>query len=188
MKYSKVFVTNITQDTNTDMGYGVWLHHVICDCKFENGETEKQAYRIFSKKEYVNVITKGYFEVEEFDSWAKVCALLNIDDDFHMCDIYDISEQGVFLESWNTLVPIADFEDIKNLILNDAFDITDFKLVEIPHPHCFCFFNAKTSQSFDVAKFWDDKWQFSYTSSTEKGFMSMKAETISEAVNNYEEF
>lgn len=65
MKCVKVFVTNITQDTNTDMGYGVWLHHVICDCTIENGETEEQAYRIFSKKEYDDVINKGYFEIED---------------------------------------------------------------------------------------------------------------------------
>lgn len=63
----KVFVTNISKDINTDMGYGVWLHHVICDCTIENGETEVQAYRIFSKKEYDDVISKGYYEVNDDD-------------------------------------------------------------------------------------------------------------------------
>lgn len=61
----KVLVTNISKDINTDMGYGVWLHHVICDCTIENGETEVQAYRIFSKKEYDDVISKGYYEVND---------------------------------------------------------------------------------------------------------------------------
>lgn len=65
MKCAKVFVTNITQDTNTNMGYGVWLHHVICDCTIKNGETEEQSYKIFSEKEYDDVINKGYFEVED---------------------------------------------------------------------------------------------------------------------------
>lgn len=61
----KVLVTNISKDINTEMGYGVWLHHVICDCTYENGETEVQAYRIFSKKEYDDVISKGYYEVND---------------------------------------------------------------------------------------------------------------------------
>ena len=61
---TKVFVSNITQDINTDMGFGVWLHHVICDCTIANGKTEKQASRIFSRKEYDDVITKGYYKIE----------------------------------------------------------------------------------------------------------------------------
>lgn len=61
----KVLVTNISRDINTDMGYGVWLHHVVCDCTIENGETEEQVYRIFSKKEYDDVISKGYYEVDD---------------------------------------------------------------------------------------------------------------------------
>lgn len=65
MKYDKVYVTNITSDKNTNMGYGVWLHHVICDCTVENGETEKQVYRIFSRQEYDDVINHGYYEVED---------------------------------------------------------------------------------------------------------------------------
>ena len=64
-KKTKVFVTNITEDTKTDMGYGVFLHHVICDCTIENGDTEKQAYRIFSKKEYNDVKKKGYYEIDD---------------------------------------------------------------------------------------------------------------------------
>jgi len=60
----RVLVSNITKDTNTDMGYGVWLHHVICDCTYENGITDKQAYRIFSYREYDDVISKGYYEYE----------------------------------------------------------------------------------------------------------------------------
>lgn len=65
MNYEKVFVTNITKDTNIDMGCGVWLHHVICDEVIENGKTEKQVYRIFSNKEYEDVINKGYYEIED---------------------------------------------------------------------------------------------------------------------------
>lgn len=65
MKCAKVYVTNITQNTNMNMGYGVWLHHVICDCTIKNGETEEQSCKIFSEKEYDDVINKGYFEIED---------------------------------------------------------------------------------------------------------------------------
>lgn len=69
---TKVYVSNITKDINTDMGYGVFLHHVVCDCTIENGETEKQAYRIFSKKEYEDVMTKGYYEIVVEDDNAVI--------------------------------------------------------------------------------------------------------------------
>lgn len=121
------------------------------------------------------------------DKIDQINKILHIGKNFHMCDVSDVSEKGVFLKSWNTLVPITDFEAIKKLIFDDTFDITGFELYEIPHPQCFCFYNATRKQSFDVAKFWDDKWQFSYTACSNKGFMSMKAESISEAVNKYED-
>lgn len=60
-------MTNITKDTIEDMGYDIFCHHVICDCTIENGETEKQVDRIFSKKEYEDVINKGYYEVENYE-------------------------------------------------------------------------------------------------------------------------
>lgn len=66
-KKTKVFVTNITKDTNTDMEYGILLHHIVCDCAIENGETEKQAYRILSEKEYDNALKKGYYEINAYD-------------------------------------------------------------------------------------------------------------------------
>ena len=67
-KTVKVFVTNITKDTNTHMGNGVWLHHVVCDCTIEGGQTEEQAYRIFVPQEYEDVMAKGYYEIPACDS------------------------------------------------------------------------------------------------------------------------
>ena len=78
MKHTKVFVTNITKDINTDIGYGVWLHHVVSDCTTENGLTEIQTYRIFSKKEYEDVINKGYYEIEDNDLKYKKKKILNV--------------------------------------------------------------------------------------------------------------
>ena len=68
MKYAKVLVTNITKNSNTDMGYGIKLHHVVCDCTVEGGKTEKQAYRIFSNQEYESVIANGYYEIPDYGS------------------------------------------------------------------------------------------------------------------------
>ena len=62
----KVFVTNITKDINYDMGFGIFLHHVICDVRIDNGEKESQVYRIFSKKGYEDVINKGFYMIETY--------------------------------------------------------------------------------------------------------------------------
>ncbi|MBO5435641.1 hypothetical protein J6A31_07595 [bacterium] len=62
MSREKVFVTNITKDKLKHMSDDIWLHEVICDCTSENGITEKQTCRIFSYKEYEDVMTKGYYE------------------------------------------------------------------------------------------------------------------------------
>ena len=66
-----VFVTNITKDENTyvgtHMGHEIWLHHVVCDCTVPGGETEKQVYRIFTPEEYADVMSKGYYQIPEYD-------------------------------------------------------------------------------------------------------------------------
>ena len=48
------------------MGFGIFLHHVICDVRIDNGEKESQVYRIFSKKEYEDVINKGFYMIETY--------------------------------------------------------------------------------------------------------------------------
>ena len=55
-----------TKDINYDMGFGIFLHHVICDVRIDNGEKESQVYRIFSKKEYEDVINKGFYMIETY--------------------------------------------------------------------------------------------------------------------------
>lgn len=62
---TKVFVTNITSDKEKNIIEGIFLHEVICDCTVENGTTEHQTTRIFSYREYDDVIKKGYFEIED---------------------------------------------------------------------------------------------------------------------------
>lgn len=67
MKYVKVLVTNITKDSIVDTECNVKLHHVVCDCTGEGGETEKQVHRIFSNQEYESVMSNGYYEVPDCD-------------------------------------------------------------------------------------------------------------------------
>lgn len=69
-KFAKVFVTNITKDENTYMcttqkGEEIWLHHVVCDCTIEGGETERQVFRIFNNQEYADVMSKGYYLIPD---------------------------------------------------------------------------------------------------------------------------
>lgn len=79
-----------------------------------------------------------------------------------------------------------DFDIIVKLIANDGYDIKGFELLEIPHPEVFCFGNHNTKQFFDVVKFWDNKWQFSYIESSEYGARNKLAHSIQEAVEKYE--
>lgn len=59
-------------------------------------------------------------------------------------------------------IPKTDFDTIAELIANDGYDVSAFELLEIPHPKVFCFGNEEKGEYFDVVKFFDDKWQFSY--------------------------
>lgn len=92
----------------------------------------------------------------------EVKKILEINNKFQMCDISEIDEEHIHLESWNEDVFKSDFDLIAELIASDGYDISGFKLLEIPHPKVFCFGNEEKGEYFDVVKFFDDKWQFSY--------------------------
>jgi len=96
----------------------------------------------------------------------------------HMCDISEITEDHIHLESWNEDVPKSEFDEIAEVIANDGYDISGFELIEIPHPKCFCFGNLKTNEYFDVVKFWDNKWQFSYIKDSSNALATSIAEAI----------
>lgn len=95
-----------------------------------------------------------------------------------MCDISEITEDHIHLESWNEDVPKSEFDEIAEVIANDGYDISGFELIEIPHPKCFCFGNLKTNEYFDVVKFWDNKWQFSYIKDSSNALATSIAEAI----------
>lgn len=65
-KYCRVFVTNIKSDEIIqDI---ILLHKVICDCTIEGTDnTEKEVCRIFSIKEYGNVLKYGFYYIEDLD-------------------------------------------------------------------------------------------------------------------------
>lgn len=108
--------------------------------------------------------------------------IMKMGDKFHMCDVSGVSEIGIHLESWNEDVSSDEFNQIAQLISKDNFDITGFELIEIPHPKVFCFANRATNQFFDVVKFFEDKWQFSFI----KNSNNELAKSIEEAISKFE--
>lgn len=88
--------------------------------------------------------------------------IMELDRWFPMCDVGEIGEDYIHLISWNEDIPKTDFDTIAELIANDGYDVSAFELLEIPHPKVFCFGNEEKGEYFDVVKFFDDKWQFSY--------------------------
>lgn len=112
----------------------------------------------------------------------KVKEIMGLGENFHMCDVSEVTEKYIHLESWDEDVEKDDFDLVAELIASDEYDIEGFELVEIPHPKVFCFANYEKDQYFDVVKFFDDKWQFSYSeNSTNK-----LAHSISEAIEKFE--
>lgn len=79
-----------------------------------------------------------------------------------VCDLSDTSENEVYFRSCGTYIAKKEFKKIIDLIFWDGYNIDGFKLLEIPHECVFCFGNPDKDQYFDVVKFKDDKWQFSY--------------------------
>ena len=112
-----------------------------------------------------------------------VKSIMRLGSNFHMCDVSEVSEDGIHLESWDEDISWDDFNQIAKLISEDDFNIEGFKLTEIPHPQVFCFGNMATNQFFDVVKFFDNKWQFSFL----KDSSNKLATSIEEAIRKFEQ-
>ena len=119
-------------------------------------------------------------------SIEKVKEIMKFGENFHMCDVSEIAEDYIHLESWNEDVKKSDFDLIAELIATDEYYIDGFELLEIPHPEVFCFGNRNKNQFFDVVKFWDDKWQFAFLKKSENGLQNALAHSIQEAVEKNE--
>ena len=116
-------------------------------------------------------------------SIKEVKKMMDFDENTHMCDISDISEDSVHLESWDEDVSREEFDKIAELIAADGYDITGFSLLEIPHPRVFCFGNNETDQYFDIIKEKDGEWKISaLVFSEEKGYYNVPAGSIKEAI------
>lgn len=72
-------------------------------------------------------------------SIEEVRKIMGFGDNFHMCDVSEVAEDHIHLESWDEDVPNTDFEAVAERIANDGYDISGFELLEIPHPKVFCF-------------------------------------------------
>ena len=88
----------------------------------------------------------------------------------------------------------ADTIKVCQMIANDGFDITGFKLSQTPAPKVYCFYNPKTGQQFDVAQFdvedvgsrENPQWTFAYVNNyVDKKLNYFPADTIQEAIEKF---
>lgn len=119
----------------------------------------------------------------------KVKKLMNFGPHFHICDVSEITEDHIHLESWNHDIKKEEFVEIARLIEKDGYDIEGFELIEIPHPEVFCFANYEKEEYFDVIKL-NGKWQFSYLGyakgdGNSKTLANFPVTSIAEAVEKY---
>ena len=116
----------------------------------------------------------------------KIKKVMQFGPNSHMCDVSEIADDHIHLESWNQDIEKKEFIEIAKLIESDRYDVEGFELVEIPHPECFCFANYQKEKYFDIVKFWNDRWQFSYLELTENGWTNKPACSIADAIEKYQ--
>ena len=136
-----------------------------CYLIFKNGKTAEAAETI----EYQHIINR-------------VKNIMGFANNLHIYDIPEIKENYIPFESQNEDSDKDDYDLVAELIAADEYDITGFQLLEIPHPKVFCFGNPDENKYFDVVKFFDDKWQFSYIENSN----NKSAHSIREAIEKYE--
>ena len=61
----------------------------------------------------------------------KVKEIMGLGENFHMCDVSEIAEDHIHLESWDEDVNKSDFDLVAELIASDEYDIDGFELLEI---------------------------------------------------------
>ena len=118
----------------------------------------------------------------------KIKKIMQLGPNSHMCDVSEITDDHIHLESWDQDIEKKEFIKIAKLIENDGYDVEGFELAEIPHPRCFCFANFQKAEYFDVVKFRNEKWQFSYVKWTENGWTNKPACSIADAIEKFEFF
>lgn len=102
-------------------------------------------------------------------------------------------EELELISKWGKLIciDVDDLIEINDLIEKDGYDTEGFQLGEVPHPDVYCFVNHEKKQCFDVVKFRDDQWRFSYLEYEDPKITSalvMKpADSIKEAIEKYKD-
>ena len=85
----------------------------------------------------------------------------------------------------------ADTITVCQMIANDGFDITGFRLAQTPAPKTYCFHNPTTHQQFDVACQLppeNPQWSFAYVNNyVDEKHNYFLADTIQEAIEKYAE-
>ena len=73
-------------------------------------------------------------------------------------------EEEELINKWGKLIciDVDDLIEINDLIKKDGYDAEGFQLEEVPHPNVYCFVNHEKKQCFDVVRFADGPWNFSY--------------------------
>lgn len=88
-------------------------------------------------------------------------------------------------------IDVDDLIEINDLIKKDGYDAEGFQLEEVPHPNVYCFVNHEKKQCFDVVRFADGPWNFSYLGYEDIGDTSVlvnkPADSIKDAIEKYKD-
>lgn len=102
-------------------------------------------------------------------------------------------EEEKLINKWGKLIciDVDDMIEIDDLIEKDGYNAEGFQLEEVPHPNVYCFVNHEKKQCFDVVKFADGPWNFSYLGYEDIGDTSVlvnkPADSIKEAIEKYKD-
>lgn len=103
------------------------------------------------------------------------------------CDIADVDNEGIHLESWGEIVPWSRITTAKELLAKSGYDLSGFELMEIPEPHTFCFADREAKEYFDII-FEDEKAMFGYIRWTDgTGLTEFPAVSIEEAIEKFDD-
>ena len=102
-------------------------------------------------------------------------------------------EEEELINKWGKLIciDVDDLIEINDLIKKDGYDAEGFQLEEVPHPNVYCFVNHEKKQCFDVVRFADGPWNFSYLGYEDIGDTSVlvnkPADSIKDAIEKYKD-
>ena len=110
------------------------------------------------------------------------------------CDCFKNADGTIHLESWDEDIDAKKIECIINTIINDGYDMTGWRIREIPHPCIFDFYkpdrSGKENKNTKMFSIYYNKEAGEahpqYCKDTENGYQMFDAKNIAEAVELYE--